>query len=345
MPPLPLNRGIVAALVSVLLLPGVAWALESDQYYAWGRPLADATDVLNAKVRLEIDLALTEVNSRRSWQRIGCHRVVRHIVPRFRHFIFQDIELWAIQSSFVPRIPATPEEELEYRQTYVYRNTHLLDVGTKVPPSPTIEVNGVRLGTDKLAHFFSEGAWYYKWYRGYRRAGRSVEDALRRSVRRGIWWERTTLGLLTSGVFSLGDLEANYQGLLFMTSLCDTEPPALRKGEDGWRYVGAFDFRDHVSPEWDESYQVPIFGKHRWGKVRPALVEYCPKLDDPTVLRRREEYRRRDTLTLTEREVGRLVDAGRLPDPGQFSLDSNCPRVGDEIPVASSQRPPDLTKH
>lgn len=264
---------------------------------------------------------------------MSCERVVKRIVPRFRDFIFQDIELWATNSSLVPRIPATPEEELEFRHEYIYRNTNALDVGTKVPPSPTIEVNGVRIGTDKLSHFFSEGWFYYKWYRKFRRSGLSIEDAERRAIRRGIWWERTILGLVSSGVFSPGDLEANYQGMRFMASLCDPDAPALKRTDDGWRFTGTFDFRDYVTPEWDESYQPPVFGKRRWNKVRPVLVEYCPMLHDPRVMARRSEYRRRDADTPTEREVRRLVEAGKLADPRRFSLESNCATVEDRQPA------------
>jgi hypothetical protein len=310
--------------VLCLASPGPTRALESDQYYARGRDLADTTDVLNAKVRLEIELVLEEINATRSWRRMDCHRVVKAIVPRFKEFIFQDIELWATNSSLVPRIPATPEEELEFRRKYIYRETHALDVGTKVPPSPTIEVNGVRMGTDKLSHFFSEGWWYYKWYRKYRKSGLSIEEAERKAIQRGIWWERTILGLVSSGVFSLGDLEANYQGMRFMASMCDADSPALNQTDDGWRFTGAFDFRDHVTPEWDESYQPPVFGKRRWNRVKPVLVEYCPMLHDPRVMARRLEYRRRDDETPTEREVRKLVEAGKLADPRQFSLESNC---------------------
>ena len=68
-------------------LPTVA--LESDQYYTWGRDLRDSTDVLNAKVRLEIDRVLDRVNAKQSGRGVSCERVVERIVPRFRKFIFQ----------------------------------------------------------------------------------------------------------------------------------------------------------------------------------------------------------------------------------------------------------------
>lgn len=310
-------------------------ALESDQYFAWGRELADMTKVLNTKVTLEIELTLERINGKPSWDRMSCHQVVKRIVPRFRQFIFTDIERWATNSPLVDRIPATPEEELEYRERYIYRNTGPLDLGTKVPPSPTIEMNGVRLGTDKLAHFFSEGWMYYKWYRKYRQSGLSIEDAERRVIHRGIWWERTILGLVSSGVFSLGDLEANYQGLQFLVGLCEGDAPALEKVDSGWRNAGTFDFRNYVTPEWDESYQPSVYGKRRWKKVRPALVEYCPMLHDPVVTRQRMEYDSRDRVTPTERQVFELVRAGKLADPRRFALDNNCPEATGAEPSPS----------
>ena len=45
------------ALIAAALAPA-ARALETDQYWAWGRPLADATDVVNAKLDLEITALL-----------------------------------------------------------------------------------------------------------------------------------------------------------------------------------------------------------------------------------------------------------------------------------------------
>jgi hypothetical protein len=59
--------------------------------------------------------------------------------------------------------------------------------------------------------------------------------------------------------------------------------------------------------------------------VLPVLVEYCTMLDDPRIARRRAEYAARNRETPTEREIARLVEAGKIPDPRRFSLESNCP--------------------
>lgn len=302
-----------------------ARALETDQYYAWGRELADATDIVNAKINVEIADVLERVNRRPSRDRMSCHDVVKRIVPRFRQFVFQDIEMWMVNASLVPRIPATPAEELEFRKRYLYRVTGPLDLGTKVPPSPTIELNGVRVGTDKLAHFFSGGFWYYKWYRKAVRSGSSPAEAEWYAIRRGIFPEKTILGLLASGVFSIGDLEANHKGMRFLVGLCDGDSPGLQRTADGWRQTTPFDARDFVTPEWDESYHPPVFSRRRWKKVRPVLLEYCPLLRDPWVVRQRREYASRDATTLTDLRVRELVEAGELKDPRQFSIECNCP--------------------
>lgn len=318
------ERSLLAVLAvwTASLSASSPFALETDQYYAWGRDLPDATDVLNAKVNVDIDDVLHQLNGRRSWDSLSCHDVTKKIAERFKWFIFQDIEIWANNTPLVHRIPATADEA-DYMRRYLYHVTNLFDPGTKVPPSPTIEMDGVRLGTDKLSHFFSQGWWYYKAYRKARRAGLDHAAAEMKAIRSGIFGERTLLGW-TWGVFSSADLEANYQGLHFLLDLCQGDSPALEKTDAGWRHVRRFDFRDYVSPEWDESYQTPMYGERRWKRVRPVLAGYCPMRRDPQVAARLEDYVGRDRETVTEREISRMVAAGRLPDAKAFSLDAVC---------------------
>jgi hypothetical protein len=315
---------VLAAFCLCLLLATPTAAIETDQYYAWGRELADSTEMINAKVNSEILLVLERVNSTRSWDTRTCEDMAKRIERHFRLFIFHDLQLWADNTSLIERFPSTAEEDWRYRKEYIYRNHGPLDVGTWMPPSPTIELAGVRMGTDKLTHFFSEGWMSYVWYRNAREKGVSEHEAEVAAVRKGILLERSVLGMAASGVFSLADLEANYQGLRFFKGLCGEESPRLVMKDDGWQLASLVDFRDYVTPEWDESYQPSVFGKRRWKKVRPVLLEYCPMLDDPEVARRRAAYRERDTITFTEGHIEELIEEGRLIDPDQFSIDHLC---------------------
>jgi hypothetical protein len=323
------RRIVSRALIGLALLSPVATnapplAIETDQYYAWGRPLADATDMVNAKFNLEVDRVLAEVNAKSSWRRKSCAKVREAIVGHFRLFIFHDLELWCNNTKLIERIPATAEEELEYRKRYLYHNRGKLDVVTMVPPSPTIELNGVRFGTDKLTHFLSQGWWYYGWYAKGLRKGMSNEQAERKAIDRGIFTERTVLGKASSGVLSIPDLEANYRGMRFLWEMCEGDAPYLQRGEDGWRFDRPFDFRDHVTPEWDESYVPSIYTKRRWKRVQPVLVQYCPQLQSSFVQERWATYRAHDVETPTEKRVRELVEADELPDPEQFSIERLC---------------------
>ena len=316
--------GIAAAALFALAWTTPAPAIETDQYYAWGRTLEDSTAVLNAKVNSEILLVLDEVNAKASWPALDCFDVAKRIHNHFRLFILHDVELWANNTSLIDRVPATPDEELLFRKRYLYRSANPLDVGTWMPPSPTIEVAGVRIGTDKLTHFFSEGWMSYGWYRSGVAKGLSPGEAELRAIDRGILLERSILGMAASGVFSPADLEANYQGMRFFIGLCEADSPALEQGQEGWRLSRPFDLRDHVSPEWDESWQPCVYAKRRWKKVEQVLRGYCSRLHDPAVERRQEEYARRDRQTVTEARVRELVRRGKLADPQGFSIGRVC---------------------
>lgn len=315
---------VVEVLACVLLAPLPAGALETDQYYTWGKPLEDSTAVLNAKVNLEIRLLLDRVNRRAPAWAVGCERIQEKINWRFTKFLFYNVGLWAANSPFVDRIPRTPDDELRYRREYLYHDGTVLDLSSWVPPAPTIELNGVRLGTDKLAHFFSEGWGHYLWYRAGLRSGLTPREAEDRAIDRGLRFERTILGMTSSGVLSLSDLEADYRGMQFYRDLCSGDAPLLEQSDDGWRMTRRLDFRDYVTPEWDESYHTSIYNKRRWRKVRPVLLGYCPLLDHPQVRRQRRRYQERDALTPTEKRVRLRTSAGKLPDPERFSIEDNC---------------------
>jgi len=311
----------------VALAGNTAIALETDQFYAWGRELPDSTAAMNARINADLEDVLAEQRARH--EPIGCAQVRQRIAARFRFLIFGPVEVWASQSSLVARIPETQAEELDYRKTSVYRRMSPFDPAGWLPITVSISLGGVRFGTDKLTHFFNEGHYYFHWYEGARRPGPGVDPAaVDRAIRRGILSERTLLGKAASGVFSSADLEANYQGMLFFLGLCDGEAPLLEPSPDGWRLARPFDWTDYVTPEWDESYQPSIYSRRRWREVAPEMRRYCALLDDPSVTRQRANYVARDRTTVTEERMAGLVRSGKLPDPVEFGIERACGRYG-----------------
>ncbi len=318
-----------AARAALSMALALAWgpdarALETDQYFAWTKPLEDATAAVNAKVNKELLQALRDANEAESRRGESCYDVSRRAMKRFRFFIFQDIQLWVDNAPFVDRVPGTPEEELAYRRDSLYPFRGLRDVGMSIPPSPTIEIDGIRIGTDKLSHFFSNGWRYYRRYLRHARRGQSTEEAEAGAIGPGVWYEKNILGYALSGVFSIGDMEANYKGLLFFRSLCDGEAPRLVNEGGAWRLARPFDIREFVTPEWDESYRPSVYSPGRWRRVRRIMRRYCPLLDHPDVVARRADYARRDRVTETDRLVDKLVKEGRIADPSGYAIDTVC---------------------
>ena len=211
---------------------GQVSALETDQYYAWGRPLADSTDAVNAKFNLELERAIASFPDDRPPK--SCRKIAVEYRTRMRFVLLHDIQVWAWNSQWVARIPEGGEEQKAYRRTNLYSKHPLIDTGTWMPFTPTIQVAGVRFGTDKLAHLVSSGWTYYSEYRRGLKKGETPEEAERRAVNRGIIEERLILGKMASGVQAIADIEASFAGIALYRDLCDVEDPILRLGESGW---------------------------------------------------------------------------------------------------------------
>ena len=314
-------RWIVVTALCVVVFAAGADALETDQYYAWGRPLADSTDAVNARFNLELEWAIASFPADRPPP--SCRKIAVEYRTRMRFILLHDIQVWAWNSEWVDRIPDGGEEQREYRRTNLYSNHPLIDTGTWMPFTPTIQVAGVRFGTDKLAHLVSSGWTYYSEYQRGIKKGETPE-AERRAVRRGILEERLILGKMASGVQAIGDIEASQAGIHLYRDLCDVEDPILRLEEGGWVISRPVDLREYVTPRWDESYQPPIYSKGRWRKVRPVLEGYCERLADPKVVEMRRRYRERDKGSVVGEVVAERVALGKLDDPVQFGLEAVC---------------------
>ena len=319
-----MRRILACSLVLCLLAVPSTTALETDPYEAWGHDLRDATDALNAKINYELQKVLDRVNGRRGIRRLTCDTVANHVAAHFRMIIFHPIEIWASKSPLIERYPPTEDAELASRKTNVLGNTSSWDIATWLPYAPTIEVHGVRIGTDKMAHFFSGGSSYYSLYLRARRQGLSADEAQRTVIDRGIFSEKTYLGYGTSGVLSAADLEANYRGMTFFLGLCGGDSPQLQRTGEGYGLSRPFDARDYVTVDWDESYNNSGFIKRRWKKVKPQILKLCPMLEHPWVLAQRRRYRERDIETPTEARMAQLVAEGRMDDVSIYSLEATC---------------------
>ncbi len=295
-------------------------AMETDQYYAWGKPITDSADYLNAWVVLNIQSALDESGKDAA---TSCEDMLDPVQHRMQQSIYHYIEMWAITSPLVDRIPTGLVEERDYRQHNLLAKTFPLDTARWLNPSPTVEVDGIRLGTDKLAHFMSEGWWYYRWWKKHEDKY-APNELQRKMIRFGIKLELGGQGKWVTGVVSPADLEANYQGFLFYQQLCHGDKPLLYQQEGYWQFSDAFDFRNYVNPDWDESWLPNIYRERQWQQIRRTMASYCPMLHSPWVEQQRTRYRELDSHSPSEKVVMELVAKGKLPNPEPFDIMSVC---------------------
>jgi hypothetical protein len=321
---------------------GTAHATETDQYFAIDKSPRDSLSVLNEKVNRELLGAVDLVNRRGSWDHDSCEDVAQRIYQRFRISGLHKIELWAEQTPRIERVPSDEEHGRFKNKDSIYRNSRLWDWGLTFGVKATFNVAGVHLGADKLSHFFQTGWKYNKRYREFMQEGVPEREALERLVRYGVKTESGSLGLGATGVFSFGDLEANYQGFLFYRSLCQDEHPRLLKTPEGWRLTRPFDWREYVSPRFDETYNNSAFTPKRWREVRANLRrDYCPRLDSDAFV---EHYRRYARYPggpddFNTRYVRELLARGEVPRQEDYSLWAACERSRPDFGVGEAKAP------
>lgn len=137
---------------------------------------------------------------------------------------------------------------------------------------PTVKINGVLVGTDKLGHFFAQGRKFYRrWQRSHDEAQAAEQSA---------FTERAIFGSKTTGVYSNGDLVSNYEGYRFHRDLFEDNPengkPAILAW-DGARWVQQrdFDWRDYINAYWDEGLAISRYDRLLYPHMRRRFLEHC----------------------------------------------------------------------
>jgi hypothetical protein len=121
--------------------------------------------------------------------------------------------------------------------------------------NPTMLINGIYVGSDKLGHFLQQGYQYYQIAKSKGAAGEKVAESF------GVGTEKGNFGLQTTGVMSHADLEANRQGMRFYQQLAAN---ANLK----------FDIAHYINKNWNEGqnpnhYEESV-GKYVWTNLLSA---------------------------------------------------------------------------
>lgn len=298
-----------------------SWAAETEPHYAWFFPPRDGSRGINAAVDAAVAAALSDVNARADRETLRCEdvaiRATARLAPTAGWFFLGLTRSWDVDFS--------PHSSTEYVERFlpisVYRHARLFPFGKVVPTDPAVRVGDIVFGTDKIAHFFTNGGRYFVRFN----AERGVvgdDEAEVRAIEDGVDEERGILGQWASGIFSYADLEANHSGLGFYRGLCEGPSPALRKEQGRWQ-MEPFDIARFVTPCWDEAWEPSVFAGDA-DAVRAALADNCPRWRQPAVQIRRRAYQQRDCRSTSHLRLRVRILAGELPDPRPFDIAAVC---------------------
>ena len=232
-----------SSLIGLILATALARATETDQFTTPKTPLHDIGPQLSRKV-VEI---IESDRTGRDPERI--------------------LSEWAGHNPFSSRL-ARQARAAGFRPNpfgSIYLATFSPIPATFLAASPTVNLHGYYMGTDKLDHFFREGHQYY---------GLAQEKGVAAAVARGVRQEHTFLGTLSSGVYSNSDLAANFAGMKFYQNLRQM----FERSADGWHLRPGID-ADHLlepflSDHLDESLNPSRYRFSR-GSIRAHIRVRC----------------------------------------------------------------------
>lgn len=242
------------SLCAVLLYSTLAGATEVDDISGYYVPLADATSAINRDINGRLEQAVTharDCSEQEMFAKISEVLAAKGWVAK----VFQGgVEESIISAKDVERFHPHIDESI-YAGTPFARSAIAYFgrlYGSKVL-FPSIRVNGVLFGVDKLSHFFDTGLELYRDYLR-RNTPATGADAYKALVAHAIELEETNLGWGITGIKSYGDLQAHLQGAFFWRDFFRTEkwlgceggkPVLLRK----------FEIREQFQPGWSEAVQ------------------------------------------------------------------------------------------
>lgn len=280
------------ALVVALGAPTVL-ATETDQFTLPPKPLDDLGPDMGAVVLTAVRAGVAQLNERLAQRR--AHKPLAGLEPNDERLLATHV----YEETGVGAPEATMERILRYGN-YGNRNVRFVPSyfdtiysGAFAPyplahittNCPTIQLYGVRVGTDKPGHIFQNGWEYYNFYEDARAGGVDEATAIARGITYGVLTEKGIYGIALTGVYSNGDLAGNYAGFKFYRNLFHeirigdtTLPPIVRR--DGDRYIidPARDnpdlMRPYVTEHLDEAYN-PSRHVFSVDKIRSHVHNRC----------------------------------------------------------------------
>lgn len=267
-----MNKLVCAIIIFVLLIsPSAALAFETDQFNLPPEPLADIGAEVSEYVKENVALAMKKINAEIKQRRDcaenrlpkNCDSAAknRQRLNYLRSGDAVEREVYKLLGSGFPPFTASGSWVESHRfkaQPARYKTDFKTSIYAAFPTnyftiSATVNLFDARFGTDKIAHIFQQGYTYLRIYKRASARGLLKPQAIKKALDWGRKSERTYYGTLVSGVFSNGDLAANYAGFKFYQNLTGeikigeaTKSPLAVFENDEWKFNETVDLGENL---------------------------------------------------------------------------------------------------
>ena len=300
---------LLIALIGTLSLSHLgALADETDNFYLpLDVEMADLGEFLEAVHTLALEEAVQEVNagieralraedeatrSKRLARAQDPEKLAAAVTKRFGLTVFETRTVGSVLGDSWAR-KTYPGQMTAHEGKSMNFTAHLpIDprILMMIVQAPTVKAYGVYFGTDKLTHFHHLGWSYYKMYRSLLASGSSKEEAYRKMLQHhaegGPLAEGKLYGRLGTGVYSNGDMAANYLGFKFFLNITE---PVMLEGTNSPALVvrcGVFwRLNDHVRLR--SGWFRPFISDHWNEALNPCCYDWTMRPGIRRVLRRR----------------------------------------------------------
>ena len=237
----------------LLASPGNARASESDPWTYAHIPLTDSAATISEQLSISIKTVIDRVNATRQpdSQAPSDTALEFAFFAEYRAQFIRDYT-WGMFERCIGSNSCAGWPQIERIQMYpeesVYGAAGWRFIPARFHLASIVKVCGVRMGADKLTHFFDDGFHYYNALRSKRKK-LEPEDIRQLSM----VFELSYMGTRITGIASRADIEANLAGVQYYGELFGGKSPMVGRDLDG-RLVMLRrpDICDYVTRQYDE---------------------------------------------------------------------------------------------
>ena len=265
-------------ITTLLVLTQISFAAEADNFTARQLTLVDASSQVNALAAKYLKKAVNNLGP------AGCNEEALYTELRkyFANHSKGELTKDILYKDAAP-IYSLPIKKSVYESWKVPDGFLLGRKSAATSPlalSPLIQIGDQAIGVDKLEHMFGMGYDYFEKHHGKKRNIKLV-------LNYGGAMEKTILGgnVFATGVFSYGDLSANFNGMRFWNHMLQKDDDILGADQNIGPYIvcqdkkwavntkNPIDFRNYIDASMDESINCSKFaGTKAIGKFKASIA-------------------------------------------------------------------------